>query len=290
MRTPDVSVLTPSYGYARYLPDALESVARQSGVEIEHVIQDGASTDGTIDVLEKTSGAVKWESRPDRGQSDALNRALERASGQWIGWLNADEFYLPGSLAHLVDHARANGADIVYGDAVFVDSQGRIERLLSQHRFDRQTLFHYGTIIPSCGVLFRREALGQAPWDGTLRLLMDRDVYMKLVKEGAKVAYTPRPIGAFRVHDERVSASDPSSFETDYATIARRYGPTSRSMKKWALTRHRALKLLDGSYRKQRRVEALIGRDIRWFASTEAALNCDLLFDSYFGASARTVR
>lgn len=284
MTAPDVSVLTPSYGYARFLPDALTSVVKQQGVTVQHVVQDAGSTDGTIEVL-KASPDVDWVSEPDQGQSDALNRALERATGRWVAWLNADEFYLPGSLAHLMEHAERTGADIAYGDAVFVDREGRVDRLLSQHRFDRQTLFHYGTIIPSCGVLMRRESLGTAPWDVNLRLLMDRDVYMKLVAAGARVSYAHRPIGAFRVHDERVSAGLSSSFASDYEGVAARFGPTSKTMKKWATAKHRVLKVLDGSYAKQRRLSEMRGRDIRWFASTEGAENCERLFALYAGKS-----
>ena len=277
----DVSVLTPSFGYARFIGDALQSVALQDDVSAVHVVQDGASTDGTVDILRALGSSVDWRSEPDAGQSDALNKALARATGKWVSWLNADEFYLPGALAHLVRIGEKTRADVVYGDAVFVDAQGRLERLLSQHRFDRTTLFHYGTIIPSCAVLIRREALGIKPWDESFRLLMDRDVYMRLVGSGARVIYTKRPIGAFRVHDERVSAGTTSTFAAEYERIAQKYQPTSRLQKVAAITRHRWLKLLDGSYQKQRRVALERGRDVRWFASAEGAQGCAALFERY---------
>ena len=73
-----------------------------------------------------------WASEPDRGQSDALNKALSKAPGSWIGWLNADEFYFSGSLAMLVEHGERMAADIVYGDCVFVDADGNVQRLLPQ--------------------------------------------------------------------------------------------------------------------------------------------------------------
>ena len=96
--TLDLTVVTPSYGYAHYLRDAIESVAEQEGITVEHVIQDGASTDGTVELLEELDELVDWVSEPDQGQSDALNRGIARARGRWIAWLNADEFYLPGGL------------------------------------------------------------------------------------------------------------------------------------------------------------------------------------------------
>ncbi|HYI46074.1 MAG TPA: glycosyltransferase family 2 protein [Actinomycetota bacterium] len=281
MTSVDVSVLTPSFGYARFIGDALRSVSLQAGVEVAHVVQDAGSEDGTVELLREAGPGVDWRSEPDSGQSDALNRAFARAQGTWVSWLNADEFYLPGALRHLVDEAERHNADIVYGDSVFVDRDGRLERLLSQHRFDRTTLFHYGTIIPSCAVLMRREAFRDSRWDGSLRLLMDRDIYLQLVQQGAKAVYTKRPIGAFRVHDERVSAGTSASFATDYARIAEKYGPTSKAMKRLATARHRALKLLDGSYGKQRRVATLKGRNLRWFDSQEGTENCVELMRVY---------
>ena len=98
----DLSVVTPSFGYAHYLRDAIESVSGQRGITVEHIIQDGGSTDGTVELLESLGDAVDWGSETDDGQSDALNRALRRARGRWVAWLNADEFYLPNGLTTLV--------------------------------------------------------------------------------------------------------------------------------------------------------------------------------------------
>ena len=88
-----------------------------------------------------------WRSEPDEGQSDALNRALARARGRWIAWLNADEFYLPDGLAALGREGDRTGADVVYGDTLFVDGDGRLTRLLPQHRFIAVVLRSYGLFI-----------------------------------------------------------------------------------------------------------------------------------------------
>jgi hypothetical protein len=129
-----LSVLTPSFQYGRFLGDALASVLEQNGLEVEDIVQDGGSTDGTVELLRAAPPGVRWVSEPDGGQSDALNRAFARARGEWVAWLNADEFYLPGGLARLLDAAKETGADVVYGDCVFVDEQGRVLRLVPQHR------------------------------------------------------------------------------------------------------------------------------------------------------------
>src|SRR5262249_6710278 len=141
----DVSVLTPSLNYARFIEDALISVRdqRNGDLTVEHIIQDGLSSDGTVDVITSFRG-VTWSSEADRGQSDALNKALEKASGRWIAWLNADEFYLPQGIAHLVRVAERARAGVAYGDCLFVDGDGRLLRLKAQHRFNARLLREYG--------------------------------------------------------------------------------------------------------------------------------------------------
>src|SRR4249919_3843647 len=109
----DVSVLTPSYGYGRFIADSIESVIRQDGMRIEHIVQDGGSEDETLNVLRSYGDHVTWTSEPDKGQSDALNKALAMATGRWVAWLNADEYYLPGGLASLIQEGERSGTDVV---------------------------------------------------------------------------------------------------------------------------------------------------------------------------------
>jgi glycosyltransferase involved in cell wall biosynthesis len=264
-----LSVLTPSYNYARFIPDALESVAAQA-IDVEHVVQDGASTDGTVEVLRSRSG-ISWESAPDDGQSDALNRALRRAGGEWVSWLNADEFYLPNALARLIEVGNASGADVVYGDAVFVDEAGRLERLVPQHRFSGFVLHRYGTFISTCACVIRRSVFPPDPFDARLRLLMDRDVFMYLRATGARFDYVELPVGAFRVHGDRVSAGDESGFARDRGVIADRYGSVGGLGKHAGRLAHAGLKAARRGYGLQRRAESLRGRDLRWFVTTEGA-------------------
>jgi glycosyltransferase involved in cell wall biosynthesis len=270
----DVSVLTPSFGYGRFIADAIESVLSQEGVSVEHVVQDGLSQDETVDVLRRFEGRIVWASEPDRGQSDALNKALAKASGRWIAWLNADEFYLPGSLAVLVKHGERMAADIVYGDCVFVDADGNVERLLPQHRFKARILREYGCFVPSNAVLIRRSILGDAPWDPTMRRIMDWDLFMNLMARGARFVHLFHPVGAFRVHDDRITAKPPSDGK-EHSEVASRYGLPRDDRGRWKASRrgrwlHRVYKVIDGAYMRQVGARSLRGRNIRWFASAEA--------------------
>lgn len=263
----DVSVLTPSYGYGRYISNALDSAMGIRSLRIEHIVQDACSDDETAAELEKARNmygdGVKWAIEPDRGQSDALNKAFSMATGRWIGWLNADEFYLPGGLDELVAVGDHTGADVVYGDAVFVDAQGRLMRLKPQHRFSEFILRNYGVFISTCATIFRRSALWPDPWDVHLRLLMDHDIYLKLAHRSAKFSYVRYPVAAFRVHSERVSAAT-EGFGGDYAVVQGRHGRGGSVAKGAAWLLHAFYKATSGGYRRQRCAAPLVGAPMAW--------------------------
>lgn len=260
----DVSVLTPSLEYGRFIEDNILSVLRQAGVSVQHVVQDGGSTDDTLAVLRRHGMATEWYSEPDRGQSDALNRALRRASGRWIAWLNADEFYLPSGLAELVRRGEATSADVVYGDSVFVDEEGRMARLAAQHPFRPLTLRLYGCYIASSSIIFRRSSLPPDPWDVTLKLRMDWDLYLRLASHGARFEKVAYPVGAFRRHGSQVSAEPSHRHIGEWWQVAARQGiAPGRGYR--GLWLHRTFQASSGAYLKQLRAVRFRGRDLRWF-------------------------
>lgn len=279
----DVSVLTPSFGYGRFIRDNLLSVQGQEGVSVQHIVQDAGSTDETSDVLRGFGDAVEWVSEPDEGQSDALNRAVAKAEGRWVGWLNADEFYLPGALKALVERGDETGADVVFGDNVLVDGDGRLLQLLPQHRFSLLVLRLYGCYIASSSLLIRRAALPQEPWDRSLRMMMDWELYLRLDSIGARFVDLTYPTGAFRKHAERVTAAPSSDFAQEYARVFDRYGISPRT-RRWGKWMHGAYKLASGSYRRQSRTRSFRGHDLRWFADGRGSETFARLMSTTYGS------
>jgi glycosyltransferase involved in cell wall biosynthesis len=275
----DLTVVTPSYGYAHYLRDAIESVTEQEGVTVEHVIQDGESPDGTVELLRELDHLVDWVSEPDDGQSDALNRAIQRARGRWVAWLNADEFYVPDGLAALVRDGDRTGADVVYGDTLFSDGEGRLTRLLPQHRFSPFVLRSYGCYISTVSCIVRRSSLGPDPIDAGMRRMMDWDLYLRLLDEGASFRYVPIPVGVFRAHDTRVTATERrgflqrlnrgDGFGREYDMVRERYG--AMRARRLGHVVHGGMKLTSGAYSRQIRARGLHGSDLRWFGSDDGA-------------------
>jgi glycosyltransferase involved in cell wall biosynthesis len=284
----DVAVLTPSRNYAAFIEDAILSVRAQQGISIQHIVQDCESSDDTRAILARHDPYVQWSSEPDEGQSDALNKALARATGRWVGWLNADEFYLPSGLASLVEIGEQTGADVVYGDCVIVDAAGALSRLLAHYPFSGRVLTNYGPCLSSCSAIFRRSALGTDPWDVGIRRVMDWDLYMKLHARGSAFRYARYPVGVFRSHPDQVTAAPWHAWQKEDELVASRYGRPTSVAERWKVyTRwrwlHRAHKLWSGAHRRERRARALIGHDLRWFRSDAATANVDLFLERTYG-------
>src|SRR6476659_4028518 len=138
--TPLVSILTPSFNQGLWLTENLKSVETQTYQRIEQIVADGGSTDNSIAVLEKSSAA--WETRHDEGQSQAINDAFRRSSGEIIGWLNSDDAFFSRHAVEVAVRAfqKNPGAAVIYGHSALVDGSGRLMHYNWAPRFSRRLL------------------------------------------------------------------------------------------------------------------------------------------------------
>ena len=196
---PLVSIVTPTYNMADRLPRCVESVAGQTYPHVEHVVVDGASTDGTKDYLASQTD-LKWISEPDQGQSDALNKGFAMADGEIVTWLNADDVLLPGAVAAVVDAFRANpAAGWVYGD---LEVRRGDERWVTKPPPRvTTTTFRRGNVVSQPGTFFTAAALEQVGGiDADFHLTMDFELWLRFVAAGIPAVYVPIPLAAFEVH------------------------------------------------------------------------------------------
>jgi len=121
---PLISIVTPSFNQAPFLRRTIESVLTQDYPHIEYILVDGGSTDGSQAIIEEYAGRVAhWESLPDQGQTDAINKGFARATGKYLAWLNSDDVYQPGAIAEAVDYLEAHpDVGMVYGDCTFINA------------------------------------------------------------------------------------------------------------------------------------------------------------------------
>ena len=215
-----ITVVTPSLNGEATIGRALRSVAEQDHPDVEHVVVDGGSTDGTVELLERAPG-VRFVSEPDRGLSDAMNKGIAMATGDVVGWLNADDFYLPGALA---EAARAfeehPDAEWVTGLCLIVDQDEReIRKPITAYK--RALLRHYSlpslliqNFIAAPATFVRTGALREVGgYDERFRYSMDYDVWLKLARRGDPVVID-RPLTAFRMAEGSLSMS---GFERQFA-------------------------------------------------------------------------
>lgn len=273
-----IDVLTPSLNYGRFLGEALDSVERQTSTGT-HIVMDGESHDNTPGLLRsRARPGLVWTSERDHGQSDALNKALQLAESDWVGWLNADEFYLPDALATASEllHRRGDDVDVLYGDCAFVDVHGRLLRLLPAHRFDVSVLQDYGCFIPSCATFVRREYLLRHGWSPEFRHAMDWHLWLRFSAAGARFSYEPHVFACFRIHDQQVTARPENLDPAEFARLAvLRRQPEDRAARllrqAGGRLAHIRRKAAEGAYVRQARAHRLQGRDVRWWQGSRQA-------------------
>ena len=200
---PLVSIVTPSYNQARFLDATLNSVLDQDYPNIEYLVVDGASTDGSVDIIRRYSDRLAWwASEKDSGQSEAINKGMRRARGEIIGWLNSDDVYLPGAVSAAVTAFRSNPtASVIYGDALAIDADGKPFNTMHASQYSLVDLMAFN-IICQPAAFMRRSVLEQVNFlNPAYNLLMDSLLWMNLARI-APVVYFPQVWAAARYHDQ----------------------------------------------------------------------------------------
>jgi len=199
---PKISVITPSYNQARFLEETITSVLNQDYPNLEYIIIDGGSTDGSVDIIRKHEHQLAyWVSEPDNGQAHAINKGFRKATGEWVGFQNSDDCYLPGALFSLVRMGISKRAGVVYGDIVIIDEKS--ERVCDIRRTQASLLteLYIGIQIHNQSALMRRDLLDHVGYlREDLRFCFDYEYYTRLLSRGVRVQHVPVPLGAFRIH------------------------------------------------------------------------------------------
>jgi glycosyltransferase involved in cell wall biosynthesis len=223
---PLVSILTPSFNQGRFLRDCLDSVARQTYARIEHVVVDGGSTDGSVEILAELGDAVRWTSEPDRGQADAVNKAFEASNGEIVGWVNSDDgLFAADTIERVVRAFRANPqAGVVYGDAALVDESGRILRH-HRSRWSPGPLPLVSPIVQPTAFL-RRSVF--EPSEPLLRVelhrLLDYELWLRLRSREVHFVHVPAVLAADRDHPQRKVRAADELFIRESTLLVEEYG------------------------------------------------------------------
>ena len=222
---PLVTVVTPSYNQARFIAATIESVLSQDYPNVEYLIVDGASTDGTADVVARYAGRLTFVSEPDRGQSHAINKGFLRARGAYVAWLNSDDVFLPGAIRAAVDALGAHpNAGAVYGDGFQIDESGNvISRFAVTQQFNLWKLLNVSDYILQQTVFFRRAVFDEVGWlDESLHYGMDWEILMRIGLRRPLV-YVPHDMGSIREYPAAKSFAGGAARARELAAIMRRH-------------------------------------------------------------------
>ena len=222
---PTITIVTPSYQQGRFLDRTIYSVVSQKYPGLEYVVQDGGSSDQTLEVLQRFDPFLtRWVSEADTGQADAINRGFRGTSGDVMAWINSDDLLLPGSLAYVarffVDHP---DVDIVYGHRLMIDEDDRRIGSWTLPRHDDRVLA-LADYVPQETLFWRRsvwEAVGGRV-DPSFGYALDWDLLLRFRDVGARMTRLPRYLGGFRVHDEQKTTAFHSLGESECARLRER--------------------------------------------------------------------
>jgi len=222
---PLVSVVTPSYNQGKYLEAAIESVCNQNYRNLEHIVIDGESTDGSVSILKRYVGRLNWISEPDNGPEDAIKKGFSMATGEIFGWLASDDLYEPDALQRVVDLFMQNpDVDVVYGRCHYIDKNGTIIGECPTEPFDYEYLAVYN-IIAQPSAFFRRSAYFEAGGISTeLQQASDYDLWIRLTRN-RKVIYLPNFLSSYRLHyaAKTLGFHDPSVKFEEYVQLTMKY-------------------------------------------------------------------
>jgi glycosyltransferase involved in cell wall biosynthesis len=223
-----ITIVTPSLNQAPFLERTIRSVLEQDYPEIEYFVYDGGSTDGSVEILRRYEGRIAyWESVPDRGQSHAVNKGLTRARGEIVGWINSDDYYLPGALATAAAAFAAKPeAEWVCGACRFLRADGSLDLVWRPRlpRGPRSAWAFEPWTVPQASSFWRRSVLDRV---GGLRedfhYAMDVDLGLRLALSGVLPTVVEQEL-AVRADHELAKSQDVSSWAPEYARIRAEHG------------------------------------------------------------------
>jgi len=248
---PRITVVMPSFNQANYLEEAIYSVLGQNYPNLEFMILDGGSTDGSREIIERYADRLTyWHSRPDKGQTDALIQGFERATGELMGWVNSDDVLLPGALSHIASaYAQNHRAGMFIGNFVLIDQASKIIRCKRNPK-QIEWFGHHGKDVVNPDWFFTRrdyELIGGL--NPSFEFCMDTDLFFRMILQGVHPLYIDQYLVAFRIHpaSKGVAQTEQVRQEANELSIYLRKHEVVKNHPAWLLL-YMIYQVLNGNY------------------------------------------
>jgi glycosyltransferase involved in cell wall biosynthesis len=222
---PKITVVTPSFNQSRYIAATIESVLSQEYPNLEYIIMDGGSTDGSAEIIARYEQSLAyWQTGPDGGQTDALIRGFQRGTGEIHCWLCSDDLFTPNALKEVGSYFAAHAeTQAIFGDGYWIGADGKFLGPKREHSFSKFVWLHHQNYIPQPSTFWRLglyEAVGGL--DPRFDLAMDADLWIRF-SERTDLVHVPRTWSLIRNYPEQKNRRLRSQSDIEDQLIRHRY-------------------------------------------------------------------
>lgn len=202
---PKISIAVPSFNQGKFIKNTIESILGQEYENKEIFVADGKSTDNTVKILKMFDNKIKWVSKKDKGQADAINNAFQNSDGEIMAWINSDDVFFPNTFEIVVDYFNRNpDVDVVYGNRIILDELGQEVGRWVLPKHDHKVIV-WVDFIPQETMFWRRRIWNKVGGsvDASLNFALDWDLILRFKEANAKFLHIPRFLSGFRAHKDQ---------------------------------------------------------------------------------------